>query len=364
MNIFFFLLLLSSQVYARTGELVVFASDRLGFPAGGMCYFSNSHMVIHRDGLLVRYTCIGGPELTNEMWFVNGEKSQLLVRSGPGKFLSDALSTGEKIFVQEYDEGQTFTLWEHDLKNLTKHEIPETWARHYIKDLVSLDNKLWFRFRDDQGFSGEGIFENETWSKLPYRGVSFFFAPTQSRALIVQKVRRGEPGAVEDARPDALEIKRAPNFTPEVVAVDQDGDPHSSFLLFDNYTVATGKYWMATARTKQGAVALLGENEKYQILPLYKYFKVIDSWPGAISASGKVILRGTLKDGRMGLWMWTEAEPQALLLSTDSIEANGKVFPMGDPMFYNSPVIDGETAFIGIGLGTVGQGILKFPLTP
>lgn len=360
--LFLFLALFHFNAHSRVGELISLASDQGGYPTDAMCFFSNNEMAIYKDGVLLKYTCLGKPELYSELWYVGPMKQNvLLVRSELGNLLYDAVVSGDKIFITEFSEFETVALWEHDLTKLTKHSLPQSWKRYMIQDLASMGERLWMRFRDDSGMYGEAIFNNDQWDILPERGVSFNFSTSQTPDMVIQKIRMGMPGETEEERPDYIQIKRSPEFQPEMIVGDVDADPKSPFKSFRNHVNSQGHQWFVIARTNEGEVAVRGKDLSYEIIPLYKYFKTIDYWPGALLNDGSLVLRGILLDGTKGLFTINEGAPKPIILHSDSLEIEEGTFEISSQsMFYNAPVSDGIDVYIGLGIQDVAQGIFKF----
>lgn len=353
---------LQLSAHARVGELIVWASDQGGYPAEAMCFFSNSEMVIHQDGILAKYTCLGKEDIYGEVWYVGPDKkNKLLLRSQLGHLIGDTISRYDKVFMTEFDEGQTIALWEHDLQTPKKHELPAFLKRSMIQDIAFFKGtSLWMRIKGPDGLYQEGVFDQGQWSLLPERGVSFHFASTQTESFIAQVVRLGAPGETEESRPDYIQIRRAPEYKAELILGDKDSDPASPFKSFRNIMSSQGKYWFIIARTDEGEVAIRGEGLSYEVIPLYKQFKTLDYWQGTLLNDGSMILRGTLHDGTKGLWLVKENSPMPIIVSTDSLEVSEGTFSISNSMFYNAPISDGTHVFIGLGIQNVAQGIFKF----
>ena len=353
MKILILLCLLSTSAFAQ--KIVVFAGDTLGYPADPLCYFSNSKMIAHPEGFLVKYACFGRSELYGELWLVRGEKSVLIAQSSPGNVLGDPVVLDDKIYVTEFNELRTEKFFQYD-GELREFPLPANGID--VRGFAPVDGKLLFRYIDEEGMSGEGTWADGQWSLLPKRGISYFFTAGWSSEVVVQKVRLGD---LSESSPDHIEIRRAPDFTPIVVAQDQDQDPSSPFKGFFNYAVASGKRWVMTASTDKGVVALKGMLDSYEVVELYKFFRSVDSWPATISDDGAVIIRAQHLDGRYGLWKVT-TDAKLLLQTGDVIDGLGA----GSVLFYNAPLMSNGKVLIGIGLekdgGSVGQGIVSLPL--
>jgi hypothetical protein len=187
----------------------------------------------------------------------------------------------------------------------------------------------------------------------------------------VQKVRLGDPTGQSESSRDEIQVRLAPLYVPVTVLRDRAGDATSPYHGFLNFSVANEKYWVVNALRAEGRVAVVGVGTAYTEIPLYPHFKTVDSWPMAISADGRLVLRGTSRTGQLGLWLLRkgDAKPRLLLKTGDIVEAPGlgkaQVIP---PLFYNAPLIIGSRVYIGVGLGApadgraIGQGILELQL--
>lgn len=355
-------LLFSFSTLAQKRDLLVFASDRGGYPAPAMCFFSNSKLITHQDGLVVAYTCLGRPELYAQMWFINADTQIKLFETSPGNLLSDAISDGKKISAFEFSEMGTYALWQHDLTSAQMSPCP--WKYTYVAAHALQGEKLLFRTTDADRNYGNGYWLKGSWVQENTPGVSFHFSPASNTQMIVQKVRLGEAGMTDENQPDVIQVRLAPEYKTVVVVKDIDADPNSPYTFFTNYMSIQGSRWINVAITKLGHVALIGETTSFKEIPLYPHFKKVDSFPPVLSASGKLILRGQSHDGRYGLWIQTEQGFDLILKSGDPIVVGNEVTQVSKTLFYTAPMAFGEDVYVGVGITDehgedIGQGVIK-----
>ncbi|MBY0515932.1 MAG: hypothetical protein K2P81_03415 [Bacteriovoracaceae bacterium] len=356
---FFVFITLSFSAYSQKRELIVRASDVDGFPAQSNCFFSNNKMASHLEGLIVQYTCFGEEEIFSELWWVKNKTYKKLFKTQAGNLLTSAVSDGESVFSVEFNEGGSVVLHQHDLITHTQHKINPNFPT--IHDLAALSkNHLWLRYTDQNGVIQEASFENGHWNTFNNRGVSYFFGASSNQKIMLQKVRLGERGDLNESQPDEIQIRLAPDFIPQTVLRDRDSDPNSLYLSFRNFSVVQDEYWSVMAKTENGEVLLIGKGLQLSTLNLSKHFREIDFWPWALTLEGTPILRAKNHQGVHALWIIENDSPRILLTLEDTVE-NAQV---GDTLFYNAPLVMNERAYIGVGLkefgGTtpLGQGIL------
>jgi hypothetical protein len=353
MKLLLLLSLLSTSAFAQ--KILVFAGDTLGYPADPLCYFSNSKMVPHPQGFLVKYTCFRKPDVYGELWLLKGEKAELVAQSEEGNVLGDPVVLKGKVYVTEFNEIHTTKFYEYDGK-LRELSLPDSGID--VKGFAPMGDKLLYRYTDASGESGEGTWSEDKWEILPRREVSYFFNAGWSAELVLQKIRMRD---LSESSPDHVEVRLAPEYRPVIVASDRDHDPSSPFKVFLNYASVNGHRWVMNASTDAGQVALLGSGTSYEVVELYKFFKSIDNWPATVSEDGSIIIRAQHLDGRYGLWS-VKKDAKLILQSGDPIEN----LQAGRVLFYNSPIMKDDKVLIGIGLEkegeAVGQGILSLPL--
>lgn len=369
--IFAFLLFLNSySSFSQDRELLVFASDQEGFPAGALCFFSNNYLTVHQDGVLVLYTCLGGREIYSEVWLAGSvQGNRLIARSEEGNMLKRPILHQDRIIIVEYSEMGTDKLHLDQNGRTQIVNVPSEYRRTHIHDIVSLGEEIWFRYTDHLlGIHGEGVIEGEKFTRLGHRGVSYFFAPAASSQMMVQKVRRGEPGQLGEEQPDEIEIRLAPDYKPLVVFKDQDADPQSPVKSISNTMTVNDLYWAVMGSRDQKQVLILGKGSEVSIHPMGDHFKTIDAWPGALDSEGAYYFRGTHRDGTVGLWKWHQGKLSMRLGKNEVIQVGSiELRTSSRALFYNSPVIDHQgRILIGVGLSDpetgrdIGQGVLRF----
>lgn len=360
MNLLLLLALVFSPVALAKRELVARASDRDGFPARPLCFFSNHKLTAFQGELLVKYTCLGAEDVEQELWRL-GKTPELLLRSSPGQLLGDPIVARDEIFVVEFSELKSEVLWQLG-REPRAHKIPGD--LRFVADGVALgDEHLRLRVTDTAGNSTTREWLRGVWLVGPERQVSYYFAPAASPQISLQKLRLGASGEWDEARPDVIELSLAPDFKPHIVLSDRDADPASPWLGFWNFSVVNGSRWMVIARSEAGPVALSGEGRDYRVIKLHEHLRELDFWPGAVGEDGKVIVRGTSHTGQYGLWE-IAASARLLLTLDDPVATDLGLARVGPVLFYTAPLAIGGKVFIGTGLvewgssTSLGQGIL------
>lgn len=345
-------------------ELILRTSDVDGFPARALCFISNNKMSSHQGTLLVKYTCLDGDDISSELWLMN-KTPQRLLRGSSGHLLSDPVSSGDHVFIVEYNEGRSITLWQLG-PQVVAHKIPT--EIQFVHDLVGLGvEHLKMRTTSSSGVSSQWQWFKGVWNRESAGGVSYYFTPGHSQDLILQKQRLGPEGQWHESQPDVLSLAQAPDFLPKIIAQDQDSDPSSKFLGFSNFCIVNGKRWLAIARTEEGEVALIGEGDHFHTRSLSEHFRALDFWQPALTADGRVIVRATTHSGEYGLWI-LEDNPRALLRIGDTLMTDQGLARVGKTLFYNAPWVIGGKVYIGVGLeefswGTsLGQGVVALSI--
>lgn len=354
---------LSLPLWAKR-ELILRASDVDGFPARPLFFISNNKLNAHHGALLVNYTCLDGDDVSSELWLMEQTPKRLL-QGQSGNLLTDPVSSGELIFIVEFNEGRSTTLWQLG-DEVIAHKIPaEIQSIHHIMSVG--DSHLRMHITTIEGDLLQWQWFRGKWQKLTETGASYYFTPGQSQELILQKIRLGNQGDWDESQPDIIALSQAPNFNPIVVAQDRDSDPNSDFLGFSNFCIVNGKRWLAIARTERGDVALIGDGESYRTRSLSEHFRSLDFWQPALTRDGRVIVRATTHAGEYGLWI-LEDSPRALLRMGDTLMTDLGLARVGKTLFYNAPLVMGEKVFVGVGLeefswGTsLGQGIIALSI--
>lgn len=357
------LLALSLPLWAKR-ELILRASDVDGFPARPLCFISNNKMSTHQGVLLVKYTCLDGEDVSSELWLMDKTPKRLL-QSESGNLLSDPTSSGEDIFIVEFNEGGSAHLWQLGLQ-VVAHKIP--FEIQFIHDLVSIGvEQLKMRTTSIDGLVLQWSWHKGVWKKAADRGVSYYFSPGHSSELILQKQRLGLEGEWDESQPDIISLAQAPDFIPQVIAQDRDSDPSSKFLGFSNFSIVNGNRWLAIARTEEGDVALIGHGDKYYTRSLAEHFRSLDFWQPALTSDGRVVVRGSTHAGEYGLWI-LEEKPRVLLKMGDTLMTDQGLARVGNILFYNAPLVIGEKVYIGVGLedfswgSPLGQGIVALSI--
>ena len=321
-------------------------------------------MSTHQGVLLVKYTCLDGKDVSSELWLMEQTPKRLL-QGQSGHLLSDPASSGNEVFIVEYHEGRSTTLWQLGNKKIA-HKIPS--EIQFVHDVVSVGvEHLKMRTTSFEGLMLQWRWQKGKWSREAERGVSYYFTPGHSAELILQKQRLGLEREWDESQPDIIALSQAPNFNPIVVAQDRDSDPNSKFLGFSNFSIVNGTRWLAIARTERGDVALIGDGDKYHTRSLAEHFRSLDFWQPALTRDGRVIVRATTHAGDYGLWI-LEDQPRALLRMGDTLMTDQGLARVGKMLFYNAPLVIGEKVYIGVGLEdfswgtTLGQGIVALSI--
>lgn len=348
------------QAFAHEGKLLAVASDTGGFPADALCFFSNSQMNLSPTGLLIRYTCLGRDEIYNEMWQLGPDSTQLLAESGPGNYFTDPTVIDDKVYFFEFNEIRSEALVEVSNNRARKMNIPQEFKDSVLTGISKRGSQVIFRYTTSAGQNGEGQLIADTFSKLPNRDVDFYHIPAFSRSMTIQKLtlEKGE----------AIEVRLAPDFSPRRIIQSTSLNPSSLFSSFANYMVLNDDRWVVMAQTPAGPAAIIGEKDTFKVRLLGGLFQRIDFWPGAITKSGRYILRAT-RNGVNGLWLLQD-EPILLIKAGDVIKAKDtELVTTKESLFYNSPLIDhNDQIYIGVGLALkendppLIQGIIEFPL--
>lgn len=369
-NLFFALFIVSLPLQAAH-QLLVFSGEHVAFPGKALCYFSNNRMIPDGERFLVNYTCFDEVDIYSEIWRIDGTQGVRLIRSQPGNLLQDPVSIDGNVFSIEYNEFNSLKLWAHNGQDASSHMWPTPWGRIRMRDVYGATaDDLRFRYQDESGAFHEGRWQYGEWSLLADRGVAFFFAAGVSADTMVQKVRLGESQQTAESQPDRIEVRLAPGYVPVTVLSDRDADPSSKYLSFSNLANAqVGGLWVVEARTTDGKVAIVGRGSEFVEIPLKNHFSVVDAWHFSLTIKGELVLRGTDVHGQKGLWIYRGNRFELLLSQGDEVLIpNGEIALVGNPLFYNSPLVVGDKLYIGVGLSEetgsvfIGQGVLQLPL--
>lgn len=357
--IFLVSLLISSLSFAGRPELIAVATDQGGYPAKSMCFFSNNYMVAHPEGLLILYTCFGGPDINSEIWLVK-EKPVNVGTSTMGNLFTPPFLQGTDIFFFEYTEFETVALWKFSQGLLSSVTIPEALKRSHIHDLALVGDQFFFRYTNrSHGEHGEGIFDGN-FTILPQRGTEFYYKASGNGEIMLQKTKL--------AGGEAIELRTKDHTSPRVILKDMNLDTSSPFKFFRSQFALRGNRWATFATTDKGLVVIRGENAAYTTEDISAHFKDIQHWPPALTENGEVLFRGTDHEGTFALWGYKDGKKRLILGSGEEITVgNETVVTSSRSLMYNSPVIDQNgKIFIGVGLRSpdasadFGQGVLSF----
>lgn len=355
------LCLFTTSLFARVSppELLAVATDQGGYPAPSLCYFSNTTMVPHPEGVLVTYTCFGGPDLSAQIWLV-GDSPRKIGESQMGNLFTHPYLLGEKIFFLEYSEFETKALWENTAGVLTRHELPTELKNSHVHDLALLGNEFRFRWTNTRTRAhGEGIFDGN-FRVFPKRDdVEFIYKAFGTGDIFLQKIKfvNGE----------AIELRIPGKSAPVIVLRDSKMDPSSPFTSLRSQFAVHGKNWVTIATTEEGMVLVRGKGGEITVENLSTHFKEIQHWPPALAASGEVFFRGKDHQGEYALWGYQNGKVRTVVSSGMEIEVGSElVVTSSRSLMYNSPVFDSEgRLYLGVGLrdpnasSDFGQGILR-----
>lgn len=362
MKIFILSLFIALQSFTHAGtepRLIAFASDQGGYPAKALCYFSNNYMNPHPQGLLVLYTCLGGPEINSEIWLVN-ESSKHIGTSAFGNLFSEPFVRGEEIFFFEFNEFETLKFYKFSAGRLSELPLPSEFKSTHLHELTLIGDKFFFRWTNHQtGEHGEGVYDGN-FRVLPSRGVSFFWKPATNGEIMIQKTKLDSGEVVE---------LRSGNKEPIVILKDRKADPSSPFLYLRNQFGLSGSKWATIATTETGLTLVMGEGSNFKTEDLSAHFKDIQHWAPALSSDGEIIFRGTDHNKEFALWGFKNGIKRRVLGSgLEIVEGTETVITSSRALLYNSPVFDASgKLFIGVGLRSpessvdVGQGVVELP---
>lgn len=354
-------LLFSTLSLAKSPGIIAVATDQGGFPAKALCFFSNNYMTSHPEGLLVLYTCLGGPDINSEIWLVNGSPKNIGV-SKMGNLFSEAFVRGNTIYFFEYNEFRTVALWKYENSTLTSQKLPAELGSSHVHGLALLGDQFYFTYTDhDTGVNGEGIYRDD-FVILPKRDPEFFWKAGANGELMIQKTKLAVGEQVE------LRTKMHPE--PVVILRDNKVDPASPFTVLRNQFALRGTKWATIAKTAKGLVLVRGDGASFTLEDLSAHFSDIQYWPPALTDDGEVIFRGTDHNKLFALWGFKDGVKRVIVgPGTEIGEGSETVVTSTRALMYNAPVIDqAGNLFIGVGLrnpdesADFGQGILKLDL--
>lgn len=344
---------------ASEPRLIAFASDQGGYPAKALCYFSNNYMNPHPQGLLVLYTCLGGPEINSEIWLVD-ENSKHIATSAFGNLFSEPFVRGDEIFFFEFNEFETVKFFRFAQGVLTELPLPLEFNNTHLHELALIGNKFIFRWTNHEtGEHGEGIYDG-SFKVLPSRGIGFFWKPSTNGQIMIQKTKL-ESGEVVELRTS--------ESSPTVILKDRKADANSPFLFLRNQFALNGSKWATVATTEKGLTLIRGEGTNFTTEDLAAHFKDIQHWAPALASDGEIIFRGTDHNKEFALWGFNNGVKRKVLGSgMEIIEGTETVITSSRALLYNSPVFDASgKLFIGVGLRSpdssvdIGQGIVELP---
>lgn len=349
MKTLFFFLLFVTQTFAGASqkEVIVYATDQGGHPAPALCFFSNNYMIPHPQGLLVLYTCFGGPDINSELWLIK-ETPEFIVRSKMGNLLTHPYVRGEDIYVLEFSEFATEALWKKSAAGLSRIELPETLAHSHVHDFSLAGDTFYFRYTQVQTREhGEGTFTDH-FAFLPDRGVEYFYKATGNGEIMLQKLKFPEG--------EALELRRADGTTTTVLK-DHKLDPASPFTTLRSQFGLHRDQWVSFANTEKGLCLIRGKGTTYQSEDVSALIKEAQYWPPALSADGEVIFRGTDFNRTFALWGYKDGKLRQILGSDEEIgTGSDRVITSRTSLLYNSPVFDESgKLYIGVGLRNPGE---------
>jgi hypothetical protein len=334
-------------------ELVVVATDNGGYPAKALCYFSNNYMVPHPKGLLVLYTCFGGPDINSEIWLVNEKPVQIGV-STMGNLFTEVFVRGEDMYFFEFSEFETVALWKYHDGVLTSQKLPANLKDSHVHELTVLGDKFYFTYTNHESMTyGEGIYDGTNFTLLPNRGQSFLWKGVSNSELMLQKAKY-ETGEV-------IELRTRDNTSPVVVLSNTD------YPVLRNQFALRGDHWATFAKNAKGLVLIRGVGTKTTSEDISGVFKDIQYWAPALASDGEVIFRGTDINNEFALWGYKDGVKRKIVGANQEITVETEtVITSSTSLLYNSPAIDEKgNLFIGVGLRSpgaesdFGQGILK-----
>jgi hypothetical protein len=314
-------------------------------------------MVPHPKGLLVLYTCLGGPELNSEIWLVNESPINIGI-SKMGNLLTEPVVQGEDVYFFEYSEFETETLWKFSDGKLSAIEIPANFKHSYIHDLAVLGDKIYFRYTNQETRDhGEGIFDSG-FNILPKRDCEYFWKAATNDQMMIQKVKL--------AIGEVVELRTKDNQTPSVILRDRNADLTSPFKSLRNQFALNGDQWATIAQTDKGLTLIRGNGKNFTTEDLSGLFKDIQYWAPALAADGEVIFRATDMNGQFALWGYKDGQKRLIVGAGQEIAVETEtVFTSPRSLLYNAPVFNQGKLFIGVGLRSTpvaadfGQGILE-----
>jgi len=225
--------------------------------------------------------------------------------------------------------------------------------------------QLLLRATDARGEMRELLWRATGLQTLSERGVSYYFTAAASSELVVQKNRLGLSRQWDESRPDVIEVRRAPEFRPQVVLADRDADPASPYLGFWNFSVVQGSQWCVIARRAEGEVAVIGDGRTLREVPLYQHFARLDFFPPALTSDGVLVVRAE-RAGVHALWaIAPQGEPRELLRLGDTVVTDLGVAILQNSLFVTPLVAQGQSVALGVSLQEMGsqthwgQGMLK-----
>ena len=312
----------------------------------------------HPKGLLVLYTCFGGPDMNSDIWLINDEKPVHIGTSEFGNLLSEPFVRGEDIYFFEFNEFETVKLLKFSAGILTQIPLPAGSRHIHYHDLSLVGDRFFFRWTNhNTNEHGEGIFTDE-FKILPWRGVDFFWKPATNGLVMIQKTKLEEG--------EVVELRTGKN-DPIVIMKDRKADPSSPILSLRNQFALHGTKWATVANTDKGMTLVRGENASFTMEDLSAHFRDIQHWAPALSPDGEFIFRGTDKNNEFALWGFKNGVKRRILGSgLEIIEGTETVITSSRSLLYNSPVFDAAgKLFIGVGLKSpesavdIGQGVVE-----
>jgi hypothetical protein len=281
-----------------------------------------------------------------------------------GRQLGDPIVSGDEIYLVESDDQQALFIWQIVENEKRAHPLPvKSWRVHGGVGLGA--GQLLLRATGPSGEMRELLWHNSGVQTLSDRGVSYYFTASASSELVVQKNRLGLSRQWDESRPDVIEVRRAPEFRPQIVLADRDADPASPYLGFWNFSVVQGSQWCVIARRLEGEVAVIGDGQTLREVKLYQHFTRLDFFPPALTSDGTVVMRAE-RAGVHALWAISPAgEVRELLRHGDTVMTDLGVAVLQNSLFVTPVVAQGQSVAVGVSLQEMGsqthwgQGLLK-----
>lgn len=316
----------------NTPEILARSDIYDGYNLPKMSFITNVSPVINDSGDVAFKVEAIGDKNAQGIWAKRSDAAQgkIIFTAPDDRFITDpSINNSGKIAFSLFDEGITDGIFVLDSKTLTvSNVLPSTGLnlQNFTYPVITDNNDIFFRGTTQEGNRSFFLFNSSLKTIISEGdGASYLFKPSiNNSGYIASKIRLGEIGQWDESNPDQI-ILIGPDHN-QIIAQDQNNNPESSFLSFDN----------SVALSDNGLIAFVGlaKNNKRGVFVYNKGFIVsiategennvseIEKFSVKVNDKGMVLFRAKDSEGKRSIFVGEFGELQRLIGEGDTIESD------------------------------------------